>query len=91
MSAFASSMGVVMPTFFPLVPELDSMNYGLAFSVIGVFVTFAGYSSFSTGDALVLAETKDEEERCCLFIRLLILLFILVAFGMILLFLGILR
>lgn len=60
MSAFASSMGVVMPTFFPLVPELDSMNYGLAFSVIGVFATFAGYSSFSTGDALVLAETKDE-------------------------------
>ena len=91
MSTFASSMGVVMPTFFPLVPGLEITNYALAFSVIGVFATFTGYSSFSTGGALVLAGTKDEEERRYLFIRLLILPFVLVAFGMVLLFIGILR
>lgn len=89
MSAFASSMGVVMPTFFPIVPSLSVLEPSLAFSIIATFATFTGYSSFSSGGALVLAGTQDEQERKYLFIRLLILPILLVLFGFLLLFLGV--
>lgn len=91
MSTFASSMGVVMPTFFPIVPTLKMLEPALAFSIIAVFATFTGYSSFSTGGALVLAGTQDEKERKYLFIRLLILPILLVLFGFLLLFLGVIN
>ncbi|ECS0851186.1 hypothetical protein F2446_04185 [Campylobacter coli] len=91
MSAFASSMGVVMPTFFSIVPSIKALEPSLAFSIIAVFATFTGYSSFSTGGALVLAGAQDESEKRYLFIRLIILPLILVVFGFVLLFLGILN
>lgn len=91
MSAFASSMGVVMPTFFSIVPAIKALEPSLAFSIIAVFATFTGYSSFSTGGALVLAGAQDENERRYLFVRLIILPLILVIFGFVLLFLGILN
>lgn len=92
MSAFASSMGGgVMPTFFSIVPSIKALEPSLAFSIIAVFATFTGYSSFSTGGALVLAGAQDESEKRYLFIRLIILPLILVVFGFVLLFLGILN
>lgn len=91
MSAHGSSMGVVMPTFFSIVPSIKALEPSLAFSIIAVFATFTGYSSFSTGGALVLAGAQDESEKRYLFIRLIILPLILVVFGFVLLFLGILN
>ncbi|PAF46002.1 SLC13 family permease [Helicobacter sp. 11S02629-2] len=87
MSLFASSMGVVMPTFFPLVPTL-SIGLPLGLSVVAVFATFTGYSPFSTGGALVLAGTKDEHEKKEVFIKLLFFPFFLVIGGFILLSIG---
>lgn len=90
MSAFASSMGWLCQ-HFSIVPSIKALEPSLAFSIIAVFATFTGYSSFSTGGALVLAGAQDESEKRYLFIRLIILPLILVVFGFVLLFLGILN
>ncbi|EAV4528663.1 hypothetical protein CSM15_003325 [Salmonella enterica subsp. diarizonae] len=80
MSLFSSSMGVVMPTMFPIVPKIAAVgNEGLLFSLIVIFATLTGYSPVSSGGALVLAGVSDEEERRALFVKLLILPF--AAFG----------
>ncbi|HEF9947851.1 TPA: hypothetical protein SB241_001159, partial [Campylobacter coli] len=71
--------------------SIKALEPSLAFSIIAVFATFTGYSSFSTGGALVLAGAQDESEKRYLFIRLIILPLILVVFGFVLLFLGILN
>ncbi|TNH07243.1 SLC13 family permease [Testudinibacter sp. TR-2022] len=90
MSVFASSMGVVMPTFYPIVPNLHVDNPGLMFSIITMFATFTGYSPFSSGGALVMAGLTDPKESKQLFIRLLILPFLLLALGYCLLYIGVL-
>ncbi|EKO3839709.1 hypothetical protein NTE14_005501, partial [Vibrio harveyi] len=80
MSLFSSSMGVVMPTMFPIVPKIAAVsNEGLLFSLIVIFATLTGYSPVSSGGALVLAGVTDEEERRALFVKLIILPF--AAFG----------
>ncbi|HGO5293160.1 TPA: SLC13 family permease [Photobacterium damselae subsp. damselae] len=76
MSLFSSSMGVVMPTMFPIVPKISAVgSEGLLFSLIAIFATLTGYSPVSSGGALVLAGVTDEEERRSLFIKLIILPF----------------
>ncbi|HDY7639925.1 TPA: hypothetical protein RQK07_004308 [Vibrio vulnificus] len=80
MSLFSSSMGVVMPTMFPIVPKIAAVgSEGLLFSLIVIFATLTGYSPVSSGGALVLAGVTDEEERRALFVKLIILPF--AAFG----------
>lgn len=74
MSLFASSMGAVMPTMFPIAAKINTEHTGLLFAVIAVFATFTGYSPFSSGGALVLAGIgNDAAESRRLFIQLIIL------------------
>lgn len=87
MSVFASSMGVVMPAFFPIVPKVN-IDAALGLSIVACFATFTGYSPFSSGGALVLAGTKDVQESREVFIRLLILPIILVICSFVLLYFG---
>ncbi|AZN36514.1 SLC13 family permease [Iodobacter ciconiae] len=76
MSLFSSSMGVVMPTMYPIVPKIAAVGgEGLLFSLIAIFATLTGYSPVSSGGALVLAGVTNEEERRSLFIKLIILPF----------------
>ncbi|MGL5090485.1 MAG: SLC13 family permease [Aeromonas sobria] len=80
MSLFSSSMGVVMPTMYPIVPKIAAVgSEDLLFSLIAIFATLTGYSPVSSGGALVLAGVTDEEERRALFVKLIILPF--AAFG----------
>lgn len=72
MSIFSSTLGVVIPTFFPIIPNLN-IDIALGLSIVVCFATFTGYSPFSTGGALVLAGTKDPKESKELFIGLLVL------------------
>ena len=76
MSFFSSTMGVVMPTLYPLVPELvNSVGADPAtlFSIITVCAAFTGFSPFSSGGALSLTGVSDEGERKKLFNQLLVL------------------
>ncbi|MGN5129608.1 SLC13 family permease [Aeromonas hydrophila] len=80
MSLFSSSMGVVMPTMYSIVPKIAAVgSEDLLFSLIAIFATLTGYSPVSSGGALVLAGVTDEEERRALFVKLIILPF--AAFG----------
>ncbi|EAH8299736.1 SLC13 family permease [Campylobacter fetus] len=87
MSIFSSTLGVVIPTFFPIIPNLN-IDIALGLSIVVCFATFTGYSPFSTGGALVLAGTKDPKESKELFIGLLVLPAILVLGGFALLIIG---
>ncbi|ACR69350.1 hypothetical protein DBV23_16270 [Edwardsiella ictaluri] len=74
MSLFASSMGAVMPTMFPIAARLHTEHTALLFSVIAAFATFTGYSPFSSGGALVLAGVgNDAAESRRLFVQLIVL------------------
>jgi len=75
MSFFSSTLGVVMPTLFPIVPNLAS-NAGLSptvlLSAIVLCSSLTGFSPFSSGGALALAGVQEEAERNKLFYRLLL-------------------
>ncbi|AKR77946.1 MULTISPECIES: SLC13 family permease [Edwardsiella] len=74
MSLFASSMGAVMPTMFPIAAKIHTEHTALLFSVIAAFATFTGYSPFSSGGALVLAGVgNDAAESRRLFVQLIVL------------------
>lgn len=76
MSFFSSTMGVVMPTLYPIVPDIaNSVGASPAtlFSIITVCAAFTGFSPFSSGGALSLTGVTDEAERSALFTKLLIL------------------
>lgn len=76
MSFFASSLGVVAPTLFPIVQGVANqlnVNPVLLFSLILIGAGFTAFSPFSTGGALTLAGVTDEEARKTLFYKLLVL------------------
>ncbi|BAI75010.1 dicarboxylate carrier MatC domain protein (plasmid) [Azospirillum sp. B510] len=74
MSLFSSTLGVVTPTLFPLVPALAaslSVSPVLLFTAIVVGSQATSISPFSSGGSLVLGSAPDEETRGGLFTRLL--------------------
>lgn len=78
MSFFSSTMGVVMPTLYPIVPGIATSvgaNPAVLFSIITVAAAFTGFSPFSSGGALALTGVTDEKERKKLFTQLLFLPF----------------
>lgn len=94
MSFFSSTMGVVMPTLYPIVPGIANTagsDPSVLFSIITVAAAFTGFSPFSSGGALTLTGVTDEAERKKLFTQLLILPFATGIFAVILVVLGIIR
>lgn len=94
MSFFASTLGVVMPTLYPIVPKIAE-SAGLApttlFSIITISGSFVGISPFSSGGALTLSGVTDEDMRDKLFKQLLIIPFISLALAIVLLLVGIIK
>lgn len=74
MSFFSSTLGVVCPALFPLVPALaDTTGISplILFTCIVIGAQSSAISPFSSGGSLVLGSCADEEERNVLFPRLL--------------------
>lgn len=76
MSFFSSTLGVVCPALFPLVPTLAAAT-GISplvlFSCIVIGAQSSAISPFSSGGSLVLGSCSNEEERNAMFPRLLFL------------------
>lgn len=76
MSFFSSTLGVVCPALFPLVPGLAAST-GISplvlFTCIIIGAQSAAISPFSSGGSLIMGSCTSEEERNALFPRLLFL------------------
>lgn len=73
MSFFSSTMGVVTPALFPLVPNLaeaSGIDAAVLFSAIVIGAQATSISPFSSGGSLVLS-TVSEEERVDMFGKLI--------------------
>lgn len=76
MSFFSSTLGVVCPALYPLVPTLASttgINPLILFACIVIGAQSSAISPFSSGGSLILGSCTTEEERTALFPRLLFL------------------
>lgn len=94
MSFFSSTMGVVMPTLYPIVPILASstgLSPAVFFSIITLAAAVTGVSPISSGGGLVLPAIRDEEEKNKTFKQLLVLPFASLAIIALLVLLGIIK
>lgn len=76
MSFFSSTLGVVCPALFPVVPALAAstgINPMILFTCIVIGAQSSAISPFSSGGSLVLGSCGSEEERSRMFPRLLFL------------------
>lgn len=76
MSFFSSTLGVVCPALFPLVPALAAatgINPLLLFACIVLGGQSSAISPFSSGGSLILGSCTTDEERNIMFPRLLFL------------------
>lgn len=76
MSFFSSTLGVVCPALYPLVPTLTAatgINPLLLFACIVIGAQSSAISPFSSGGSLILGSCSAEEERTAMFPRLLFL------------------
>lgn len=74
MSFFSSTIGVVCPALFPLVPviaETTSISPMILFTCIVIGAQSSAISPFSSGGSLILGSCSSEEERSKLFPQLL--------------------
>nr|WP_314459870.1 SLC13 family permease [uncultured Clostridium sp.] len=74
MSFFSSTLGVVCPALFPLVPSLAAatgISPLIIFSSIVIGAQSSAISPFSSGGSLVLGSCTNDEERTAMFPRLL--------------------
>lgn len=74
MSFFSSTLGVVCPALFPLVPALASttgINPLVIFSCIVIGAQSSAISPFSSGGSLIMGSCTTEEERNKMFPQLL--------------------
>ena len=74
MSFFSSTLGVVCPALFPLVPalaETTGISPLILFACIVIGAQSSAISPFSSGGSLVLGSCSKEEERNAMFPRLL--------------------
>lgn len=74
MSFFSSTLGVVCPALFPIIPSI-AVNTGLSpallFTAVVVGAQASSISPFSSGGSLILGSCSTEEERSKLFSQLL--------------------
>lgn len=76
MSFFSSTLGVVCPALYPLVPTLTAatgINPLVLFSSIVIGAQSSAISPFSSGGSLILGSCTTEKERTAMFPKLLFL------------------
>lgn len=76
MSFFSSTLGVVCPALFPLVPSLaeaSGISPLVLFTCIIIGAQSSAISPFSSGGSLILGSCTSEEERNAMFPKLLFL------------------
>lgn len=76
MSFFSSTLGVVCPALYPLVPSLaaaSGISPILLFTCIVIGAQSSAISPFSSGGSLIIGSCSSEEERNIMFPRLLFL------------------
>lgn len=74
MSFFSSTLGVVCPALFPIIPSIAAstgLNPMLLFTAVVVGAQGTSISPFSSGGSLVLGSCTTEEERAEMFPKLL--------------------
>ncbi len=74
MSSFSSTLGVVTPALFPLIPVISQttgIESALLFTCIVIGAQSSAISPFSSGGSLILGSCEDEEIRGTLFNKLL--------------------
>lgn len=74
MSFFSSTLGVVCPALFPIVPVIaqeTGISPLILFTAIVIGAQSSAISPFSSGGSLVLGSCSEEEERETMFSRLL--------------------
>ncbi len=74
MSFFSSTLGVVCPALYPLVPTLSAavgINPLVLFTCIVIGAQSSAISPFSSGGSLVMGSCSTEEERNAMFPKLL--------------------
>lgn len=74
MSFFSSTLGVVCPALFPIVPviaEGTGINPLILFTAIVIGAQSSAISPFSSGGSLILGSCTEDEERESMFSRLL--------------------
>lgn len=94
MSIFSSTLGVVIPTLYPMVPGIvqeTGSNPGVLFSIIAVASVMVAYSPFSTAGALAVAAVADEAKRKTLFNTLLLIPFITLCLNVLFVAIGVIR
>jgi len=94
MSLFSSTLGVVIPTLYPMVPgivQATGNNIGVLFSIIAVSSVMVAYSPFSTAGALAVAAVADEVKRKKLFNTLLIIPLITLCLNVLFVIIGVIR
>ncbi|MDF2565024.1 MAG: Dicarboxylate carrier MatC domain protein, partial [Massilibacillus sp.] len=75
MSFFSSTLGVVCPALFPIIPsivETTGLNPMLLFTCVVIGAQATAISPFSSGGSLVLGSCNKEEDRDTLFSQLLL-------------------
>lgn len=75
MSFFSSTLGVVCPALFPIIPsivEATGINPMLLFTCVVIGAQATAISPFSSGGSLVLGSCNKEEDRDTLFSQLLL-------------------
>ncbi|MCC8048060.1 MAG: hypothetical protein LIO52_03040 [Oscillospiraceae bacterium] len=92
MSLFSSTMGVVVPTLFPLIYAVcaaSGANPVILFSIVPLAATSAGNSPFSLQGGLVQSALESDEERSKMFFTLIIVAVVLTILSLALVALGI--
>ena len=75
MSFFSSTLGVVTPALFPIVPTIATttgINPAILFICIVIGAQATAISPFSSGGSLILGSCTNDEERTELFTKLLL-------------------
>jgi len=94
MSLFSSTMGVVVPTLYPLVFAVCSVsgaNPVILFSIIPLAATSAGCSPLSLSGGLVQATLEDDKERNRMFMELIAIAVVMTLASLLLVALGIIN
>ncbi|MDD3654400.1 MAG: SLC13 family permease [Desulfotomaculaceae bacterium] len=94
MSIFSSTLGVVIPTLYPMVPgivEATGNSPGVLFSIIAVSSVMVAYSPFSTAGALAVAAVADETKRKKLFNTLLLIPIFMIVLNVIFVIIGVIH
>ena len=82
MSVFSSAISVVLPTMFPMVPQLAQLTElppQMLFMAIFVSSTLTGTSPLSTMGSMVLGGCDQDEDRSQLFYQVILYPFIMLA------------